>query len=223
MHDLPPETRGIQHVCLVHARQLLPALAGSLKADASDPFNFMCGIDHVVGCDFFGAVVFGFVFAEVHAAGQLADNHKINAVCGDVRAQRTCRRKLRPDGCRTHIGIQAHSCTQGKQSFFRTLVARQAVPFRTADRAKQYRVTVQALLQFRCRERFAELIDRIAAHRNINVMEGMTELLCDPVHDTQGFSYKFTGGMISADYRNVLFHYCFSLIEFMSPPALIIF
>ena len=61
-HHTAPQAAGVQHVCLVHAAQLLAALLGGLKADAADALDLVLGVGH--GVD-------GLLFAVLERIGRI--------------------------------------------------------------------------------------------------------------------------------------------------------
>ena len=208
VHHTAPQAAGVQHVCLVHAAQLLAALLGGLKADAADALDLVLGVGH--GVDGLLLAVFqrvSLVIAEVHAADELTHDDEVDALRHDLRLQGAGRGQLGPDLGRAVVGVQAHAGAQAQQALFRALLPGQALPFGAAHGTQQHAVGGQALVQLVLGQGVAVFVDGFTAHGGVGVVEGVAVLFGHLVKHADGLLDDLRAGAVAPDDSNVLFHW----------------
>jgi len=196
---LTPQAGAFQHIRLVDAEQLFAAAACQFKRGAGDPFDFKDAVAlRVVGfrtvCAFPAPVV-----AEIHAAGQFADKHNVDALGGDRRMQRAGAGQGRMQDSRTQVGIQAQLAAQTQKRAFRSLVARQRVPLRTANGAQQDRVASAAGHDGGGRQGLARRVDRDASGQQLFELEFVAIFCRDGFKDKAGAVGDFRTDTITRD------------------------
>ena len=211
VHHLPPQAAGVQHIGLVHAGELFPALAGGLKADAADPLDLVLGIGHGVHGDLLAVFLVGPVLPEVDAADQLAHHNKVNAFFHDGGLQGRGVRQLGPDFGRAVVGVKPHAGPEPQEALFRPLVTGQALPLGAADGSQQHAVALQALVQFRLGQGVPVGVDGLAAHQDFRIGKGVAEFLSHRVQHPQGLGDDLRAGAVAVDHRDILLHTAASL------------
>ena len=207
MHDRAPEAAGIQYIGLIHAAELLIALLGRLKADAADPLDLMLGVGHRIdGLLLAICQRLGLVLAEVHAADQLPDNEEVDALCHDLRLEGAGGSQLGPDLGGAEVGVKAHAGTEAEQAFLGALIAGHPLPLGAAHRTQQDAVGGQALVQLVLRQRVAVLVNGLAAHGSVGIVERMAILFGHLIENTEGLLHDFRAGAIAPDDGNILLH-----------------
>ncbi len=120
-HDLAPQLGAFQYIGLVDGTHPTVALGGDLEGDAANAPNLRLGVDQGVVSLTLAAVELTHTarLTEVHAAGQFAHDHDIQAG-DDFRLERRGIGQLRVQNRRPQIGEQAHAGAQTEQTLFRT-------------------------------------------------------------------------------------------------------
>ena len=172
LHGLAPEAGALEHVRLVDGAELAAALFGHLKADAREALDLHLGIGHLVGGGL--AVVGAPALAEVDVAGQLAQDHDVDGLLDDVRAQRARAGKLRMDGAGAQVGEHAHALAQGEQALFGAAGRLDAIPLGAADAAHEHGVGRVAGGEGLVGEGHAERVDGRAAELALIEGEAVT-------------------------------------------------
>ena len=121
------------------------------------------------------------MFTKVDTADQFPDDDKINALIYNGLLQRRSICQLGPDLCGAIVGVNAHTCSESKQTLFGTHSTGHIVPFRTANRTQQYTVRCKALLKLCFRQWIAIFVNGTAAHIYIGVCKGVSVKLCNLV------------------------------------------
>ena len=116
------------------------------------------------------------MLAEVHAADELAHDDEVDAAFRDVGAQRAGGGELGEHLGGAHICVETHALAQLEKATLGTVGGGLVVPLRAADRAEQHAVRAAAGLKAQIRQRHAEFIDGVAAHRRVDVGEGVAKL-----------------------------------------------
>ena len=136
----------------------------------------MLRVGHDVGGLLLAVRLFRAVLAEVHAADEFAHDDEVDAVCRDVSAQRAGGGELGEHLRRAHVRVEAHALAQLEQTALGTVGGGLIVPLRAADRTEQHAVRAAAGLKARIRQRHAEFVNGVAAHRRVDVGEGVAKL-----------------------------------------------
>ena len=135
----PPQLRAFQHVHFVNrAEAFLPA-ARCFKGNAGDAAHFAFAVAQgVVTLAFACGIGFDAArLAEVDATGEFAHDEDIQPLHA-FGFQRGAVNERVHDLRRAQVGEQSQIGADGKQAGFRTLRARQAVPFWPADAGEQH-------------------------------------------------------------------------------------
>ena len=207
VHHASPQAAGVQNVCLVHAAQLFAALACGLKADAADALDLVLRVGHGVdGLLLAAGEGVGLVIAKVYAADQLTHDDEIDALCHDLRLQGAGRSQLGPDLRGAVVGVQAHARAEAEQTLFGPLLTGQTLPLGAADGTQQDAVRRKALVQLVLGEGVAVLVDGLAAHGCVGVVEGVAVLFGDLIEDADRLLDDLRAGAVAPDDSNVLFH-----------------
>ena len=134
-----PQHAGLHHIALLHRGDLVAPRARKLEGDASDALDFVgvvhLGIDRALLA--VAQVGDGLRLTEVHAAGELAQDHDVEPV-HDLALEARGIGQRRIAERRADVGEQAEVFAQPQQARFGAHVVRHAVPFRSADRAEQH-------------------------------------------------------------------------------------
>jgi hypothetical protein len=152
--DFAPQNGRLQHVRFINGSHFMTAFARGLKRDMGDTFDFKAVIH--LGIKRFlvlTAAFAAFRLTEVDAAGQFADAQNVEAVGGDIRAQRAELFQPLIQLRRTQVAEQFEMFTQRQQrAALRLLCRRQVFPFRAADGAEQDRIGLLAAFDGRLRQ-----------------------------------------------------------------------
>ena len=158
--DVSPELKSFQHIGLVHTSQAFVAFLRSLKGDVGDAADFTFCIAHGVETFVLAlertirAFAHAARLAEIHVAGQFADDQNIKSG-NHFRLQRRCTSQLRIQNRRTKIGKQIQVFAQAENCLLRAQRTFQCVVFPVADRAEQNRIGFFRQLQRAFRQRMA--------------------------------------------------------------------
>ena len=138
---LAPEQAGIHDVGLLGRGHLVAPAAGQFEGDAGHALDLGGRIDLGVH----GALAAGGDVldeagrAEIDAAGQLADDHEVQALDHLALQAGGVGERIEAQG-RTQVGEHLHAGAKGQQAGFRALVAGGVGPLRPAHRAHQHRL-----------------------------------------------------------------------------------
>ena len=141
----------------------------------------MLGVGHIVGCNLFAVNHLGVPLAKVYAAGQLADDHKIDSVTDDALLQRRGVGKLGEKPCGTEVCEKTELASYCKQCLFGTDRGVYVIPFRTSHRTEKNRVRALALRHSLLGYRHSEFIYGASADIDLGVIEFMPVFFCDCV------------------------------------------
>ena len=90
LDDLSPESRGIQHVCLIYTRHLFAPLHGNVKTALSDPSDLVLIVGQRIRRCQHAVHFLGLARSEIQSAGQFPHNHHVKSVPDDVVPKRAC-------------------------------------------------------------------------------------------------------------------------------------
>ncbi len=158
LRNLPPQTRGGNHIRLVDDRDFLAPLPGEFIGQVQDTFYLLAGIDaRVVGR--ITVLATALRAAEIHPAGQFADAHQIDSFHQfGTKRRLVYQRRKRIHGA--DIGKQPETLAHLQQSLFGTYFrVRIVIVFRRADGAEKHGVRFQAKRMRSRRIRVARLIN----------------------------------------------------------------
>ena len=82
-HHASPQSRGIQHVCLVHARHFAFSLARYIKRLDRDSADFLFGVGQGIDCLAHAVFCRRMALAKIQTAGQLSHNQHVKACPAD--------------------------------------------------------------------------------------------------------------------------------------------
>ena len=170
-HNLPPESGGIQHICLIHAGYFLPAL----HCDAEPLHRNAADLVLVIGQGVHGLphAVFhhGPALSEIQAARKLTHDHHIETGPADLLLQRTCPRQFIIKHSRTQVGEQIQGLSDSQKPRFGTQIGGQFIPWRcgsvSSDGAHQHRVRRLSLGHGLLGQRNTVYINGCPAHQNV--------------------------------------------------------
>ena len=171
LHHFPPQPGGVQHIGLVHAGDLLPALPGDVKALDGDAADFVLiigqGVDGLAHAVLFN----GFPFTEIQSAGQLPHNQHVETRFTDFLLQGTGCRQLVIEHRGPQIREQIQGLADSQKPCLRAQVGGKLVPggFRgvSADGAHQHGVRCLCLRHGLLRQRDAVHVDGSPSHEDI--------------------------------------------------------
>ena len=208
VHDRTPEAAGIQHVGLIHAAELLAALHGRLEADAANALDFMLRVGHGIHSLLLAVLQrVSLVLTEVDAADELTHDDEVDALCHDLGLEGAGRGQLGPDLGRAVVGVEAHAGAETEQTLFRALLTGQTLPLWAAHCAQKDAVGREALVQLMLGQRVAVLVDGLAAHCGVGVVEGVAVLFGHLIENAEGLLHDLGAGAVAPDDSNVFFHF----------------
>ena len=173
---LAPQTRRLEHVCLVDAAQAVVALLRHLERDAHDALDFRHGIFLRIICIRHAVFLAAAALAEIDAAGQFTHNQNVEVVADDVLLERGRRAQFRENQRRAQVRKEPERRADAQKALFRAVMGRLAVPFRAAHRAQQRAVGRLADVDRLLRQRHARRVDRGAAEQRLLEMNRKAEL-----------------------------------------------
>jgi len=208
VHDLAPHATGFQDVRLVDVVDLLAALHGRLEADAANALDFMLRVGH--GIHSLLLAVFqrvSLVLAEVDAADELTHDDEVDALGHDLGLEGAGRGQLGPDLGRAVVGVEAHAGAETEQSLFGALLTGQTLPLGAADCAQKDAVGREALVQLMLGQRVAVLVNGLAAHCGVGIVEAVAVLFGHLIENAEGLLHDLGAGAVAPDDSNVFFHF----------------
>ena len=209
VHHAAPQAAGVQHVCLVHAAQLLAALAVRSQSRCG-----RCARSRAPSRAWSRWPAsrrwqrVGLVIAEVHAADQLTHDDEVDALRHDLRAsggwpgpaagQILAGRLLeyRPMPARRRSRPFSGRCSPGRPSHLGPPTA----PSRTLSAARHLSSSCWG-------SGVAVLVNGFAAHGGVGVVEGVAVLFGHLVKHADGLLDDLRAGAVAPDDSNVLFHW----------------
>ena len=140
-HHLVPEHAAFHHVALFHRGDLVAALARELEGHARNALDLVGVVDLRIDGALLAVAEIGdgLRLAEINAAGELAQDHDVEAF-DQFALERRGVGQSRIGHRRAQIGVEREILAQAQKPRFRPHLIRHAVPFRPADRAEQDRV-----------------------------------------------------------------------------------
>ena len=185
--DLAPQAGGLQHVGLVHDREVLPAPAGVVEGQAEDALDLGTGVDAGV----IGRVpaVLPSLLAEIHAAGEFPDAEEIGPV-HEFGLQRGLVHEGLEGLHRTEVGVEPQLLADGQQSLLRPHFRRGVVVvFRVAHGAEQHGVARHAEGMRLGRIGIPAAVDGACADITIGIRGLVAEFPADGVSVSQCSTY----------------------------------
>ena len=163
--DFAPQNRGLQNVGFIDGGHFVTTFTGRFKSDARDTFDFKAVIHLGIKSFLMLTAAFAaFRLAEVDAAGQFANAENVEAVGGDVGAQRAELFQPLIQFGRAQVAEQFEVFTQRQQGAALWLFCgRQVFPLRAANGAEQDRVRLLASGDRRLRQGSSLAVDGRAA------------------------------------------------------------
>jgi hypothetical protein len=196
-----PQSRGFQHVGLVHRGELAASRARELAGATHDAFHF----DHAVAAQVAGVIRAALLVAEIDAAGQLAHDQQVHA--GEQMRLDRCRAKCGRMRChRTQVGVKAQCLAQGEQALFRAHAGVRVRPLRPAHRTQQYGIGVLAGVQRLLRQRRAAGINGGAANQVMLEVEAMAEVACHRSQHVNGGCGDFRTNAVTGQDNDFSMH-----------------
>ncbi len=171
VEGLAPESGGFEDVGLVDGGEMASAAAGALECGAGDAFDFKDGIG--LGVEGLGAVgaVAASAFAEIDAAREFADDEEVEAVGGEVGAERGGVAEGGEESGGAQVGVEAEGLAEAEEGAFGAQVGGEGVPFGAADGAEEDAVGVEAGVEGVLWEGDAVAVDGGAAREAFGEME----------------------------------------------------
>ena len=142
-------------------------------------------------------------FSEVNAAGQLANNHDIEARY-DLRLQAGSLHQRFEAKRRAEVGVKLHLLAQTQKTSLRLPLKGDLIPLRPANRAKKHGVDVHRLVHGCIGERHAVLVDRGAAHKIFAHIEGYGAPTVHPLDHSAHLSHDLGADTVTGQYEQGL-------------------
>mgnify|MGYP000665042739 CR=1 FL=1 len=95
---------------------------------------------------------------------------------------------------------------EAEQTLFGALLTGQTLPLGAAHCAQKDAVGREALVQLMLGQRVAVLVDGLAAHRGVGVVEGVAVLFGHLIENAEGLLHDLGAGAVAPDDSNVFFH-----------------
>ena len=146
------------------------------------------------------------VLAEIDAADELTHDDEVDALGHDLGLEGAGRGQLGPDPGRAVVGVEAHPGAETEQTLFGALLTGQTLPLGAAHCAQKDAVGREALVQLMPGQRVAVLVDGLAAHRGVGVVEGVAVLFSHLIENAEGLLHDLGAGAVAPDDSNVFFH-----------------
>src|SRR6266550_22617 len=181
-----PESRSLEHVCLVDRCQLAPAFARDIRGDARHALDLRGRIDALINRTFAAIHSLTALVAEIHAARQLADEDQVHSL-QPLRAQWRCRGQRWMDAHGTKVGVHLQLSAQAKQSLLRALTRVGIVPARATDCAEENGVGILAKIDRLWRQWSAARIERASANQAFAQLYRMAVALSDRAKNARAF------------------------------------
>ena len=195
--SLSPKARGVKHVRLVNARQLLAALHRHFKRGFRNPADFgnriFLGIVRIRFAVFFA----GAAFAEINAARKFPDNQNIHAVADNFVFNRRRAFQRFKNGGGAQICVKPQCTANAQQPRFGTVVAGLVIPLRAADRAQKYAVRRLTGVHSFLRKRHAGRVDCHAAHQAVVILHLKAEFFAGGVQNLNRFVHDFRADAVA--------------------------
>jgi hypothetical protein len=118
-HDVPPQTRGRKHVCLVDRKDRERRIdrEGDLRRHAGDALDLLDAVGHLVPRDVrLGRDVLFLAFAKVEPADELADDDDIDALGDRLLQRRVDDERVGSKVARADVGVEAEGFAEGEQA-----------------------------------------------------------------------------------------------------------
>ena len=173
-NHLAPEDGALKDVGLVDGGDLLLALHGRLEGDPRNALDLIAVVDlGIVGNLLRAASLASLGLAEVDSAGELPYDDHVEAVLGDVGAERGEGAEAVINPCGAEVAEQLEVAAQRQErAALGPLVGGKLVPLRAADRAEEDRVRLLAGPEGILGKRRSGEIDGCAADRLLGEAEG---------------------------------------------------
>ena len=199
-----PQHAGVHHVGLLRGEDLVLALARQFEGDGADAADLGGRVAlRVEGLDLAGGVdVAAARLTEIHAAGQLADDHDVEAL-DDLGLQRGGVDQRVEHLGRAQVGEEVHLLAQAEQAAFRLLAEVGGVPLRAADRAEQNGIGFQRGLHGVVAERHAVLVERGATDQVLGDVEADRALLAHPGNDLADFVHHLGADAVAGQHEQI--------------------
>ena len=196
--DFVPKHAGFHHIALFRRGHFVTALARQLKSDATDALDFVSVIDLRIDAALLAIAEIDdfFRLAKIDATCQLAHDHNVEAF-DNLALERGIIRQSRIADRRAQIGEETQILAQTQQARFRAHIVRHAVPFRTADCAKNDRVAFHRELHVAFADGLAMRIIGRTAHEARLALERGDPLLAKPIGHFDHFGHDFRANAVA--------------------------
>lgn len=117
--DVPPQTRGREHVCLVDRedRERRIDREGDLRRHAGDALDLLDAVGHLVPRDvLLGRDVLFLAFAKVEPTDELADDDDVDALGDRLFQRRVDDERVGGKVARADVGVEAEGFAEGEQA-----------------------------------------------------------------------------------------------------------
>lgn len=117
--DVPPQTRGREHVCLVDRKDRERRIdrEGDLRRHAGDAPDLLDAVGHLVPRDvLLGRDVLFLAFAKVEPADELADDDDVDALGDRLLQRRVDDERVGGKVARADVGVEAEGFAEGEQA-----------------------------------------------------------------------------------------------------------
>ena len=177
-------------------------LRASSKATAQTRLDLGSGVTlRVEGLDLAGGVgVAAARFAEVNAAGQLADDHDVETLDDLGLQRRSIDQRVEHLG-RTQVREEVHLLAQAQQAALGLLGEVGGVPLRAADRTEQHGIGLESSLHGVVAERHAVLVERGATDQVLGDVEADRALLAHPGNDLADFVHHLGADAVARQHE----------------------
>ena len=133
-NNFTPHTARAENVSFIYASNFTATFFSSFESKFCNAFNFGTSVEFYVTCFFYAVSVdvCFVVFTKVNTTGQFANDEEVCAFCvfgfqrGKVSGESG-------NGHRTEVAVQTQSFADAEETFFRTNVRSNVIPFGTAN------------------------------------------------------------------------------------------
>ena len=202
---LAPEQARLHHIGLLHAGDVVPALARQLERHARDALDLARGI--ALGVEpallAVGQRLDAARLAEIDAAGALAHDHQVKAAHHVGLQRRGIDQRIEHDRG-PQIGEQVEFLAQPQDRQLRAKLESKLLPFRSTDRAEQDGIGILRLLHRLVGDRRAARIDRGAAHQIVRDVERDHAAAVHPVDDATHLAHHLGADAVARQDQQLL-------------------
>ncbi len=171
------------------------------RGDARDSLDFGNG----VAAHVFRRRLRAALLTEVDAAGELTNEHQVDAVEHFGLDRRRVDERLQ-DAHRPQVRVNTELLAQLEQAGLGTQLRIRCRPLRAADRAQQNRIRAEACVERGPRQRVVVLVDGDTAEIRFLQLEAMAELVTDRLQRLDAFRDDFGADAVATQYRDMRLH-----------------